>query len=109
MKSSYRTKRMIIWTWFIDVLFFRILSQNQIFLHGIPKLENIDIEKMEDTSAGHIFAAERFAKLFADSYVTNGNGLIGFMRYADAIGSTKGKNPREIPCSPEQVAKVWSF
>lgn len=91
----------MIWTWFVDVTIFRVLCRHKIFLHGTVEELDLDIEKMTDTPEGQAFAAQRFARQFADSPVTNGVGFLGFGRYAYALATTNRNNASYLPSALE--------
>lgn len=97
---------MMLWTWFLDVAVFRILSQAHITLNGVVPQSHLDVEKMTATLEGQVFAAERFACQFADSMPSNGSNFFGFGRYCNALATTAANNPTEIPCAKPLVEKV---
>eukprot|EP00892_Ulva_mutabilis_P012867 jgi/Ulvmu1/9953/UM059_0001.1 len=98
-KRNFHVVRLMIWTWFMDVVILRVLCQARIYLHGTVELSDLDVEKMGASPEGQFFAAERFAGQFADKTETNGGTFLGFGRYCNALATTAANNPSEIPCS----------
>ena len=102
-KGKLRRKRKEIWTWFIEVSFFRVLSTFKMALHGAELPSVCDVQHMSPTPQGQQVAAEHFSRQFATSNVLNGLGSSGFGSYIRNVSTTTGTGVASV----RHKTQVW--